>query len=143
MSGLLVYLIIGLTQALLDFIESKVNPQPHVDPGLKLKLLCWFLITILWPVYIIVLIVIPLYQLVKKGVRMTNKYEKLDQLILNQMGSKPKPFCDLFTGDVLKESEELSVHKNEGFRVLDRRLQALRKKGLIANISSSKGWVKL
>lgn len=47
MSGLLVYLIIGLTQVLLDFIESKVNPQPHVDPGLKLKLLCWFLITIL------------------------------------------------------------------------------------------------
>ena len=74
---------------------------------------------------------------------MTNKYEKLDQLILNQLGSKPKPFCDIFTGDVLKESEELSVHKNEGFRVLDRRLQALRKKGLIANISSSKGWVKL
>lgn len=66
MSGLILYLIIGLTQALLDFIESKVNPQPNVDPGLKLKLLCWFLITILWPVYIIVLIVIPLYQLVKK-----------------------------------------------------------------------------
>lgn len=71
------------------------------------------------------------------------KYEKLDQLILNQLGSKPKPFYDIFTGNVLKESEELSVHKNEGFRVLDRRLQALRKKGLIANISSSKGWVKL
>lgn len=66
MSGLLVYLIIGLTQALLDFIESKVNPQPHVDPGLKLKLLCWFLITILWPVYAIVLIVVALYQFVKK-----------------------------------------------------------------------------
>lgn len=64
---------------------------------------------------------------------MTNKYEKLDQLILNQLGSKPKPFCDLFTGDVLK---------NEGFRVLDLRLQALRKKGIIKNITG-KGWVKL
>ena len=58
-------------------------------------------------------------------------------------GDKIECFGDLFTGDVLKESEELSVHKHEGFRVLDRRLQALRKKGLIANISSSKGWVKL
>ena len=71
------------------------------------------------------------------------KYEKIDQMTLNRLGSEPKPFCDIFTGDVLKESEELSVHKHEGFRVLDRRLQALRKKGLIANISSSKGWVKL
>lgn len=66
MSGLLLYLIIGLTQVLLDFIESKVNPQPGVDPGLKLKLICWFLIIILWPVYIIVLIILPIYQLFKK-----------------------------------------------------------------------------
>ena len=66
MSGLLLYLTIGLIQALLDFIESKVNPQPNIDPGLKLKLICWFLITVLWPIYIVVLIVLPLYQLVKK-----------------------------------------------------------------------------
>lgn len=71
------------------------------------------------------------------------KYEKLDRLILNQLGSKPKPFCDIFTGDILEKCEELSIHKYEGFRVLDRRLQALRKKGLIVNVSSSKGWVKL
>ncbi len=72
---------------------------------------------------------------------MTNKYEKLDQMILNRLGSEPKPFCDLFTGDVFEECDRLTG--NYPARVLDRRLQALRKKGLIANISSSKGWVKL
>lgn len=31
------------------------------------------------------------------------KYEKLDQMILNRLCSEPKPFCDIFTGDILEK----------------------------------------
>ena len=72
---------------------------------------------------------------------MTNKYEKLDQMILNRLGDRPVPFMDIMIGEVFEECDRLTG--NEPFRVLDRRLQALRKKGLIMNISCSKGWVKL
>ena len=71
------------------------------------------------------------------------KYEKLDQLILDRLNDRPSPFSDIFTGGISEECEKLAARKHEGFRVLDRRLQALRKKGLIANVSCSKGWVKL
>lgn len=72
-----------------------------------------------------------------------NKYEKLDQMILDKLNDNPQPFYHIHSGEINDECEKLSPHCYEGFRVLDRRLQALRKKGLIANISCSKGWVKL
>lgn len=75
---------------------------------------------------------------------MTNKYEKLDQLILNKIGGQPIPFREIYVRDVMEESERLATDENkqEPFRILDRRLQALRKKGIIKSITG-KGWVKL
>lgn len=71
------------------------------------------------------------------------KYENLDQMIVGALGENPKHFHAILSGAIADECEMLSDRKYEGFRVLDRRLQALRKKGLIANVSCSKGWVKL
>lgn len=67
------------------------------------------------------------------------KYEKLDQMILNKIDSRFIPFCEIFEGEIFKECDLLSG--NEPARVLDRRLQALRKKGLIVSVRG-KGWVK-
>lgn len=71
------------------------------------------------------------------------KYEKLDQMIFDAISENPQPFHAILSGAISDECEMLSDKKYEGFRVLDRRLQALRKKGLIATVSCSKGWVKL
>lgn len=73
------------------------------------------------------------------------KYEKLDQMILNKIGTQPVPFHKIYVGDVVEESERLATELNKTypFRFVDSRLQSLRKKGLIVNISSSKGWMKL
>lgn len=70
-----------------------------------------------------------------------SKYENLDRMILNKIGGHPAPFMDIFSRDVFNECEKLSNKTHEGFRVLDRRLQALKKKGLIRCIRG-KGWVK-
>lgn len=70
----------------------------------------------------------------------TNKYEKLDQLILNRIGNRYIPFCDIFEGAIFEECDRLTG--NEPARVLDRRLQALKKKGLIS-ACRGKGWVKV
>ena len=70
----------------------------------------------------------------------TNKYEKLDQLILNRIGNRYIPFCDIFEGAIFEECDRLTG--NEPARVLDRRLQSLKKKGLIISYRG-KGWVKL
>lgn len=70
---------------------------------------------------------------------MSDKYEKLDKLILNKIGGHPTAFMNIF---VREECEKLATVKYEGFRVLDRRLQALKKRGLIRCIRG-KGWVKV
>lgn len=72
------------------------------------------------------------------------KYEKLDQMILNKIGGQPVPFREIYVRDVIEESERLARDENkpEPFRILDRRLQALRKKGIIKSITG-KGWIKL
>ncbi|WP_318371991.1 hypothetical protein [Enterobacter sp.] len=70
-----------------------------------------------------------------------SKYEKLDQIILNKIGGHPAPFMGIYVRDVFDECEKLSTRKYEGFRVLDRRLQALKKRGLIRCIRG-KGWVR-
>ncbi|MFA8393299.1 hypothetical protein ACEPUD_24600 [Burkholderia ubonensis] len=68
------------------------------------------------------------------------KYEKLDALILDQVGEKPRRFDSIFA--VIEVYAECCTFKSvrEPFRVLDLRLQALRKAGKIR--STSTGWVR-
>lgn len=69
-----------------------------------------------------------------------SKYNELDELVLSKINNIPVPFMYLHAGEIHSLCETLSAKKYEGFRVLDRRLQALRKKGLIKSIPG-KGWV--
>jgi hypothetical protein len=66
------------------------------------------------------------------------KYEKLDRLILNKIGGHPVRFSEIHVRDVAEECRAHSVR--DGFRVCDRRLQALRKAGKI--VSTGKGWIR-
>lgn len=70
------------------------------------------------------------------------KYELLDSKIMNKIGGHPVPFSSLYVRDVVEECKKIAVEENkpEPFRILDRRLQALRKAGKIR--STSKGWVR-
>ncbi|HAT7495371.1 TPA: hypothetical protein ACGASP_003101 [Raoultella ornithinolytica] len=70
------------------------------------------------------------------------KYELLDSKIMNKIGGHPAPFSSLYVRDVAEECKKIAAEENkpEPFRVLDRRLQALRKAGKIR--STSKGWVR-
>ncbi|AOJ10367.1 hypothetical protein [Burkholderia mayonis] len=80
---------------------------------------------------------------------MTNtKYEKLDALILSKIGVAPIKFASIHSGDIEDESNrivsEQGPHSLYGFtdpwRIVDRRLQSLRKAGKIR--STPKGWVR-
>lgn len=79
---------------------------------------------------------------------MTEKYAKLDSLILNAIGRHPKPFSAIHLGAVAEECRRVSLEAGtsrsrfgvEPFRICDRRLQALRKAGKI--VSTTKGWVR-
>lgn len=74
-----------------------------------------------------------------------SKYAELDKLILSSVNYKPKSFSDIYFGsergtpDISKVCQSMTVGKDEPARVLDRRLQALRKRGLIQFV---KGWRK-
>ncbi|CAH3929604.1 hypothetical protein AI2795V1_4705 (plasmid) [Serratia marcescens] len=72
-----------------------------------------------------------------------SKYENLDAAVLRKIDSAPTPFCELYGGCVQGYCEAIAgaegKEKDEAFRVLDRRLQALRKAGKIS--STSRGWV--
>lgn len=72
-----------------------------------------------------------------------SKYAKLDHFILNKIGGQPIPFAQIYVRDVREECVLIAKEesKPEPFRILDRRLQALRKLGVIRNITG-KGWVK-
>lgn len=78
-----------------------------------------------------------------------SKYEELDAMIMDELDYvEPMTFRAIhFSGGIHSgihaESEKLATKPHEGFRVLDRRLQALRKKGLILSHGASKGWVKI
>ena len=78
-----------------------------------------------------------------------SKYEELDAMIMNVLDSNvPTPFMAIHFSDgiysgIYAECEKLATKQHEGFRVLDRRLQALRKKGLIVSHGARKGWVKI
>lgn len=73
------------------------------------------------------------------------KYAKLDDAILRAVGDKPLPFHQLFVGEVFIECKDIADTENkhtfDSFRVLDRRLQSLRKLGVIRNVTG-KGWIK-
>ncbi|EOC0011614.1 hypothetical protein ACI0X9_003299 [Cronobacter turicensis] len=75
-----------------------------------------------------------------------SKYETLDALILQSINERPKSFSDIYLGAEHGSSEihlicqELCGPGGEPSRVLDRRLQALRKKALIVFM---KGWRKI
>ncbi|MBJ9731104.1 MULTISPECIES: hypothetical protein [Burkholderia] len=77
-----------------------------------------------------------------------SKYEKLDALILASIDEFPKKFAAVNTGAVREESERLAREECRpntfgevvGWRIVDRRLQAVRKTGTIR--STSKGWVR-
>ncbi|MGK6992785.1 hypothetical protein [Klebsiella quasipneumoniae] len=71
------------------------------------------------------------------------KYTELDRIIMEKIGVTPIPFhFFLFPDDIPAECKKIAMKegKSEPFRILDRRLQALRKAGNIR--STSKGWVR-
>ncbi|EMB4292183.1 hypothetical protein U9D55_000436 [Enterobacter roggenkampii] len=78
-----------------------------------------------------------------------SKFAELDEMILRVLDTEtPTPFMAIHFADGIHEGihaecEKLAPGNKYGFRVLDRRLQVLRKAGRIKNISASKGWVKL
>ncbi|MCA8145421.1 hypothetical protein [Burkholderia vietnamiensis] len=77
-----------------------------------------------------------------------SKYEKLDALIVASIDETPKKFAAVNTGAVREESERLAREECRpttfgevvGWRIVDRRLQAVRKTGKIR--STSNGWVR-
>lgn len=71
-----------------------------------------------------------------------SKYENLDALILERISDGPKTFHELLLGrnGLEKDCQKYESGAGDAFRVLDRRLQALRKKGLITFM---KGWRKV
>ncbi|KWA17359.1 hypothetical protein WL26_03810 [Burkholderia cepacia] len=77
-----------------------------------------------------------------------SKYKKLDDLIVASIDDTPKKFATVNSGAVREESERLAREECRpttfgevvGSRIVDRRLQAVRKTGRIR--STSKGWVR-
>ncbi|MGU7780490.1 hypothetical protein [Burkholderia sp. PU8-34] len=77
------------------------------------------------------------------------KYVTLDALILNSIDDVPKRFNAIETGDVRAESVRLAKEETSprtrgapvAWRIVDRRLQALRKAGKIRSMST--GWVRM
>ncbi|EMJ5321160.1 MULTISPECIES: hypothetical protein [Klebsiella pneumoniae complex] len=70
------------------------------------------------------------------------KYELLYSKIMSKIDAHPTPFYSPYVRDVAEECGRIVKDENkpEPFRILDRRLQALRKEGKIR--STSKGWVR-
>lgn len=72
-----------------------------------------------------------------------NKYAVLDSAIMKILGKEPVPFSLIMLPDVAGECSRLADeerNKPMPFRILDRRLQALRKAGKIQFVTG-KGWV--
>ncbi|WP_334052145.1 hypothetical protein [Burkholderia cepacia] len=78
-----------------------------------------------------------------------SKFQKLDALILASIDDNPKKFVAINTGAVREESERLAREECRpttfgevvGWRIVDRRLQAVRKTGKVR--STSKGWLRV
>jgi len=73
---------------------------------------------------------------------MSSKYDQLDALVLNAITMVPKKFSEIYLGKTSEECRRLALLETgkEPFRVMDRRLQALRKAGKIK--STPKGWLR-
>ncbi|MDN7412625.1 hypothetical protein QZM42_29300 [Burkholderia vietnamiensis] len=78
-----------------------------------------------------------------------SKYEKLDALIVGAIDESPKSFtylrgCRALMAECERHAKEAGTKRSrygvDDWRVLERRLQALRKTGKIR--STSKGWVR-
>ena len=72
-----------------------------------------------------------------------SQFQRLDDLIVARIARKGIHFTPLFSAnDVRDETQRLAVALDrEPFRVLDGRLQALKRKGVIA-YGTKTGWVK-
>lgn len=69
---------------------------------------------------------------------MAGKYDDIDKMILERITDKPRQFSEIFDAKLRHECVLIVGPKGEPARVLDRRLQALKNKGLIYH---SKGWL--
>jgi len=67
-------------------------------------------------------------------------YSGLDEMILAKIEGKPKTFAEIYFPEICHKCAEFCSGQQDPARVLDRRLQALKNKGLI---QFSKGWVKV
>ncbi|AOZ11094.1 hypothetical protein [Cupriavidus malaysiensis] len=79
------------------------------------------------------------------------KYEKLDVLILRMIGDRPQSFSEIWSHEIADECTRIAEDDTkarrlsawravDADRVLDRRLQALRKAGKIRH--TGMGWVR-
>ncbi len=73
------------------------------------------------------------------------KYAKLDSEVLSAIGAQPTSFSELFSPSVRQEclviAEAEGKHPMDVFCILDRRLQSLRKLGVIQHVKG-KGWIQ-
>ncbi|WP_314421874.1 hypothetical protein [Pseudescherichia vulneris] len=69
---------------------------------------------------------------------MVGKYDEIDQMILDSLTDKPKKFYEIYAGKLYQACVMIAGPKSEPARVLDRRLQALKNKGLVYH---AKGWM--
>lgn len=71
------------------------------------------------------------------------KYITLDKALLEFLTPVPKPFAILFSEEIKAECNRIAAGESnpQSFRILDRRLQALRKAGRI-QYTTGKGWLK-
>ncbi|MBU9293054.1 hypothetical protein KTD18_16015 [Burkholderia multivorans] len=72
-----------------------------------------------------------------------SKYETLDAMLLSVLADGPSQFIDLQNGALWAECRRLeSVTGSDDFRILDRRLQALRRAGKIrfSGAKRGEGW---
>lgn len=80
-------------------------------------------------------------QLVEQGAMMAHDYTELDSAIIERVSKGCVSFTAL-SGSVSKPSEALATNDPApGWRIVDRRLQALRKAGRIRYQRKPEGWV--
>jgi hypothetical protein len=66
-------------------------------------------------------------------------YSKMDDLIIEKIKSGAKNFASIDGGKVYDEAKAIAMENGgDSWRVIDRRLQALRKKGLIQYTTKEK-----
>ena len=66
-------------------------------------------------------------------------YSKLDKAVLTAIKNGRNTFASINNGKIAAMCDELRTHRSDGFRVLDRRLQALKNAGKISYTNHG-GW---